>query len=146
MYLLDTTAASLFDPRRQREAASFINWVRYNDALLFLSVITLTEIETGILKLVREDKRQRAGQLVEFRDGLIARYADRLLAVDSDVALTVARIAEAVRPMVIELPDLIIAATARVHTLTVLTRNLRHFVPTGIPVVDPLSGELGGQA
>ena len=73
MYLLDTTAASLFDPRRQKEAASFIDWVRSHDALLFLSTITLTEIETGILKLVREDKLQRASQLVEFRDGLIAR-------------------------------------------------------------------------
>ena len=69
-------------------------------------------------------------------------YADRLLPVDIEVALTVARIGEAVRPMVIELPDLIIAATARVHTLTVITRNLRHFVPTGVPVIDPLSGEL----
>ncbi len=143
MYLLDTTAASLFDPRRQTEAASFIDWVRSHDALLFLSTITLTEIETGILKLVRENKPQRASQLVEFRDGLITRYADRLLPIDVDVALTVARIADAVRPMVIELPDLIIAATARVHTMTVLTRNLRHFAPTGVPVADPLSGELG---
>jgi hypothetical protein len=143
MYLLDTMAASLFDPRRQREAASFINWVRLNDSALFLSTITLTEIEAGILKLVREDKLQRASQLAEFRDGLIACYQDRLLPVDVEVALTVARISDVIRPRVIELPDLIIAATARVHSLTVVTRNLRHFVPTGVPVVDPLSGALG---
>jgi predicted nucleic acid-binding protein len=142
MYLLDTTAASLFDPRRQKEAELFINWVRTNDSLLFLSAITITEIEAGILKLVREDKRQRASQLIQFRDGLIAHYADRLLPIDVEVALAVARLADAIRPMVIELPDLIIAATARVHALTVLTRNLRHFAPTGVPAVDPLSRDL----
>jgi predicted nucleic acid-binding protein len=142
MYLLDTTAVSLFDPRRQREAASFISWVRSHDPLLFLSVFTLTEIESGILKLVRERKVERANQLVRFRDSLIADYADRLLPVDTEVALSVARIAHAMRPRVIELADLIIAATARVHGLVVVTRNVRHFVPTGVSVVDPLSDTL----
>lgn len=77
---------------------------------------------------------------MHYRDSLIARYSDRIL--PFDFALAVARLAENIRPMVIELPDLIIAATARVHRLTVLTSNLRHFTQTGVPVVDPLSVDL----
>jgi len=138
MYLLDTNIVSLFDPRRVGEAAPLIHWMREHDSLLFLSTITLTEIEMGILKLKRENKEARARQLIALRDGLIADFNERLLALDVMVALTVARLAEAVRPMVIERTDLIIAATAKVHGLTVLTRNVRHFEPTGVPAIDPV--------
>jgi len=137
MYLLDTNIVYLFDPRRASEAAPVVDWMRANDLLLFLSTITLTELEAGILKFVRERKEARARQLVALRDGLIADFADRLLPLDVEVALTIARLAEAVRSMVIERTDLIIAATARVHGLTVLTRNMRHFEPTGVPAIDP---------
>jgi hypothetical protein len=138
MYLLDTNIVALFDPRRANEAAHVVQWLRENDPLLFLSTITITEIEAGILKLTREHKDARSRQLAALRDGLIADFKDRLLPLDVEVALTVARLADAVRPMVIERTDLIIAATARVHGLAVLTRNLRHFVPTGVPAIDPL--------
>jgi toxin FitB len=139
MYLLDTNIVSLFDPRRAAEAGPIVQWMREHDSLLFLSTITLTEIEAGILKLSREKKNARAGQLTALRDGLIADFKDRLLPLDAEVALTLARLAEVVRPMVIERSDLIIAATAKVHGLTVLTRNLRHFPPTGVNVIDPVS-------
>ncbi len=138
MYLLDTNIVSLFDPKRRIEAAPIVEWMRENDPLLFLSTITLTEIEAGILKLMRERKEARGRQLMELRDGMIADFKDRLLPLDVDVALTVARLAEALRPTVIERTDLIIAATARVHGLTVLTRNVRHFAPTGVPAIDPM--------
>jgi toxin FitB len=138
MYLLDTSIVSLFDPRRRAEAGPILEWMRRHDPLLFLSTVTLTEIEAGILKLAREEKHARATQLAQLRDGLIADFADRLLPTDVAVALAIARLAEAVRPMVIERADLTIAATAKVHGLTVLTRNVRHFEPTGVPTIDPL--------
>ena len=138
MYLLDTNVVSLFDPRRAGEAAPVVEWMREHDPLLFLSTITLTEIEAGILKLRRKNKDARFRQLVALRDGLLADFRERLLPLDVEVALTLARLAEAVRPMVIERFDLIIAATAAVHGLTVLTRNVRHFQPTGVPVIDPM--------
>lgn len=138
MYLLDTNIVSLFDPRRATEAAPLIQWMREHDPLLFVSTITLTEIETGILKLIRERKDARARQITALRDGLIADFNERLLPLDVDVALAVARIAEVVRPMVVERADLIIAATAMVHGMTVLTRNQRHFEPTGVPTLDPI--------
>lgn len=138
MYLLDTNIVSLFDPRRSAAAAPVIGWLRAHDPLLYLSTITLTEIEAGILKLKRERKDARANQLVILRDGLIADFSGRLLPLDVDVALAVARLADAIRPKVIERTDLIIAATASVHGLTVLTSNVRHFSPTGVTVIDPL--------
>jgi hypothetical protein len=94
---------------------------------------------TGVLKLRRDGQERRAGEYESFRDGLESEFRERILPVDVPVALAIARIGEAVRPMVIEVFDLIIAATARVHGLTVLTRNLRHFAPTGVPVLDPLA-------
>ena len=138
MYLLDTNIVSLFDPRRAAEAAPLIDWMREHDPLLFLSTITLTEIEAGILKLRREKKETRSHQLAALRDGLITDFKDRLLPLDIEVALALARLAEAVRPRVVERADLIIAATAYVHGLTVLTRNVRHFEPTGVPTIDPV--------
>jgi len=139
MYLLDTNIVSLFDPRRAGQATSAIAWMREHDSLLFLSTITLTEIEAGILKLIRERKETRASQITALRDGIIADFSKRLLPLDVEVAPTVARIAERIRPLTIERTDLIIAATASVHGLTLLTRNLRHFEPTGVPVIDPVS-------
>ena len=138
MCLLDTNIVSLFDPRRANEAGPLLDWMRQHDPLLFLSTISLTEIEAGILKLIREGKRARADQLAALRDGLVVDFRDRLLPLDVDVALTLGRLAEALRPKAIERVDLIIAATAKVHNLTVLSRNVRHFEPTRIAVMDPL--------
>jgi toxin FitB len=138
VYLLDTNIVSLFDPRREREAGPALKWMREHDPLLFLSAITMTEIEAGILKLRREHKNARAGQLAVLRDSLIADFRERLLPLDVAVALAVARFAEVARPMVIERTDLIIAATASVHGFTVLTRNIKHFAPTGVTTIDPV--------
>ena len=68
-----------------------------------------------------------------------ADFADRLLAMDAAAALAAARLAEAARPAVIEWKDLVLAATAKVRGLTILTRNLRHSAVTGVPMLDPLS-------
>lgn len=139
MYLLDTNIVSLFAPRRRTEAAPVIDWLRRNDERLFLATMTIAEIEAGILKLVREGKTPRARQLAELRDALIADFGDRILPVSVEVALLVPRLADAARPLTIELADLIIAATARANGLTVLTRNLRRFTSIGVPAIDPLA-------
>ena len=115
MYLLDTNIVSLFDPRRRAEAGPLLDWLRRHDRLIFLSVVTLTEIEAGYLKLLRDGKTARAAQIAALRDGLLADYSDRLLPIDRSVALTVARLAEAARPITLELADLQIAATAAVR-------------------------------
>lgn len=137
MYLLDTTIASLFDPRRRERAGQLIAWMQRNDRSLRLSAVTLLEIETGVLKLHREGKSKRAAEIEALRDGLIGDFAERVLGMDAAVALAAARLAEAVRPAVMEWKDLVIAATAKAHGLTILTRNLRHFAPAGVPALDP---------
>ena len=137
MYLLDTNTVSLFDPRRRERAGPLIDWMRRNDRSLFLSTVTLLEIETGLLKLRREGKHKRASEIEGLRRGIETDFADRLLSMDAAVALTAARLAEAVRPAVLEWKDLVIAATAKAHGLTILTGNLRHFAPAGVSALDP---------
>lgn len=139
MYLLDTNIVSRLDPRRHGSARDLVAWIRRNGAHLSLSVITLTEIEAGILKLRREGQDRRADEYEALRRAIEADFSDRLLAVNAAVALMIARLSEVARPAVVEWKDLIIAATASAHGLTVLTNNLRHFAPTGVPTLDPLA-------
>jgi predicted nucleic acid-binding protein len=128
---------SLFDPRRIERESGIIEKLRRIDDQSFLSVLTLAEVEAGILKLDREDKRQRAQQLGVFRDGLITHWSERILPITTEIALIMARIAERAPPAVVESIDLMIAATASVHGYTVVTRNGKHFELTGVPWVDP---------
>ena len=139
MYLLDTNIVSRLDPRRHGGARDLVAWIRRNGAHLWLSVITLTEVEASILKLRRDGQDGRADEYEALRRTIEADFGARVLVVDTAVALAIARLAEAARPSVVEWKDLIIAATARVHGLTVLTNNLRHFGPTGVPALDPLA-------
>jgi predicted nucleic acid-binding protein len=139
VYLLDTNIVSRLDPRRHAGAGELVAWIRRNGAHLSLSVITLTELEAGILKLRRDGQARRADEYETLRQAIEADFRDRVLAVDTAVAIAIARVAEAIRPTVLEWKDLIIAATAKVHGLVVLTNNLRHFEPIGIPVLDPLA-------
>lgn len=139
MYLLDTNIVSLFDVRRQPNALPLIDWMRRHDRELFLSVVTLLEIETGLLKLAREGRSKRAAEIEALRVDIETSFGSRILSIDAEVALFTARLAEHARPAVVEIRDLLIAATAQVHRMTVLTRNLRHFAPTGVAHLDPLT-------
>lgn len=139
MYLLDTNIVSLLDARRQAIAPPLVEWIERNGAFLFLSAMTIAEMEAGILKLRREGKQARAAEIEALLDGILAGFADRVLPMDAAVARRIAHLAEAARPQVVELADLVIAATAATHGLTVLTRNIRHFAPTGVAALDPLA-------
>src|SRR4051812_35864911 len=115
----------MLDPRRRSEAQPVVSWMRRNGDALFLSAMTLTEMESGLLKLRREGKDKRAAEVTALIDRIEAAFGERILPMDAPVARAVARIGDLVRPRVIELADLIIAATAQVHGLTVLTNNVR---------------------
>lgn len=139
MYLLDTNIVSLLDERRRAHVPELIDWIDRNGAFLFLSAMTVAEMEAGIIKLRREEKLARAAEIEGLLAAILDGFSDRVLPMDADVARRVAHIAEAARPNVPELADLIVAATAAQHGLTVLTRNLRHFLPTGVAARDPLA-------
>ena len=103
-------------------------------AALFISVITVQELETGILLAERSDAPKGALLRTWMNEHVLPAFADRILPVDTAVALRSAMLhVPDPRPV----SDALIAATALVHGLTVVTRNVTDFEPTGVLVVDP---------
>ena len=94
-------------------------------------MITIGEIERGIAGTV--DAVFRA-ELERWLDGLLRRYADRMLDVTAPIARQWGRWTGVVGHDGV---DLLIAATAHVHSLTIATRHTRHFEPTGVATIDP---------
>ncbi len=137
-YIVDTNVISQSAPNRAAHPALGA-WISENAARLFISAITAAEIQEGIAKARREGATRKAANLTAWFETLLHLYNDRILPLDLPTALTTGRLSDQARadghdP---DLPDLIIAATARTHNLTILTRNLRHFLPLGVPVLDP---------
>jgi predicted nucleic acid-binding protein len=139
MYLLDTNVVSTLDPRRHAGAPELVAWLDRNGASLFLSVMTITQMEAGVLKLRREGKHERADAISGLVAAILAGFEDRVLVMDVEVARHVARLGEATYQQPVALPDLIIAATACRHGLTVLTRNMRDFGRLGVSAHDPFA-------
>lgn len=137
MYLLDTNAIS--EPKRARPDLNVVRWL--SDQLLsdlHLSVITVGELRRGIVRL---EPSRRRDDLDFWLEDMIFRYGQRILAVDLAVTERWASLAEANRAAgrTSEMTDELIAATAHVHGLTVVTRNVRHFEHSGCRVLSPWS-------
>lgn len=137
MYLLDTNIVSMLDPRRHAQAPALIDWLERNGASLFLSVITITELDAGVLKLRRDGKTDRADEIAGLVATILGDFGERVLAIDVETSRHVARLAEHTHRQPISLPDLIIAATAVRHGLVVLTHNMGEFSRLGIAARDP---------
>jgi len=137
MYLLDTNIVSMLDPRRQAHAPALIEWLDRNGASLFLSVMTIAEIDAGVLKLRREHKSERADQLAGLVAAILTDFGDRVLPVDTETARHIARLGEQTYQQPIGLSDLIIAATAIRNGLVLLTRNMSELGRLGIAARDP---------
>ena len=110
-----------------------------HSASLFLSVVTVAEITDGIAKLRREGAVRRAADLADWLDTVVHLYGDRVLGFDTEVARTAGALADLARGQgqAPGFADIVIAATAQRHGLTILSRNLRHFEPLGVAVIDP---------
>ena len=130
MFLLDTDVLSALRRReRNPEIARWVGTQRTTD--LYLSVVTVGEIERGIMR----QQRRAPGfvrELALWLDRLLAWYGERILPVDVATARRWGRLSATLG---YDSPDLLIAATALEHGLTVVTRNVRHFEPTGVAVV-----------
>ena len=132
MYLLDTVILS--ELRRKLRNAGVVGWIStQSTADLYLSTITLGEIERGIAQQ-KAINPGFAATLAGWLDRILTRYADRILPVDASTARRWGRLSAQLGN---DSADLIIAATALEHGLTVVTRNTRHFGPTGVPVLNP---------
>jgi toxin FitB len=136
MFLLDTNVVSELRKIRLGKAdphvAAWADGVEASD--LYLSVITLQELEIGILLLERRDPAQGGLFRIWLNQHVLPAFDGRILAVDAKVALRSARLhVPDPRPV----RDGLIAATALVHNMTVVTRNLADFVPTGVATLNP---------
>ena len=131
MFLLDTDVLSALRKReRNPEAVRWVEAQRASD--LYLSVVTVGEIERGIGQQQRRDP-SFAMDLAFWLDRVLAWYGDRILPVD---AATARRWGQLSAVLGNDSADLLIAATALEHGLTVVTRNARHFEPTGVHIVN----------
>ncbi len=100
----------------------------------FLSVITILEIETGVLLVERREAAQGAVLRSWINDHVLPAFSDRIIAVDTAVAQCCAKLHV---PDPRSDRDAIIAATALVHGMTVVTRNVDDFNPTGVDLFNP---------
>ncbi len=132
MYLLDTNVVSaLRRPDRHPAPTAWLKDQRPSD--LYMSVVTIAEIERGIARQISQDSTF-ARELAAWLERTLAGFADRLLGIDVPTARRWSRLSASLSH---NDADLLIAATALEHGLTVVTRNLRHFEPTGVPVLNP---------
>ena len=135
MFLLDTVILS--ELRKRQRDPGLAAWVaaqRSGD--LFVSVVTIGEIQRGI-DLQRSKDPPFAAALADWLDRLLIGYAERILGFDLGMARRWGRLAADLGH---DSADLMIAATALERGLTVVTRNVRHFQATGVPLLNPFQG------
>ena len=136
MFVLDTNVVSeLRKVRFGKADANVAAWAQGVDAAaLFVSAITILELELGVLLIERKDAVQGAMLRAWLDLQVLPEFAGRTLPVDSAVAQRCARL---------HVPDkrgerdALIAATALVHGMTLVTRNLADFRPTGVNLLNP---------
>ncbi len=139
MFLIDTNVLSEFRKAgTDRMDLAVKAWFdEVPEEQTFISVISIMELERWVLLKARHDPAQAGIIRRWLQSRILPRYARRLLSVDRAVAQKTAALhVPDPRPH----PDALIAGTALVHGLTVVTRNTRDFAPLGVPVIDPWSG------
>jgi predicted nucleic acid-binding protein len=143
LYLVETNVLSAGAPTKAVATPDLVAWTDRNSAGLYLSVITVAEVEDGIAKSRRLGAQRKAERLSEWLERLLHLYGSRVLSVDLDTARRVGTLADRARsqgqaPGLADLADLAVAATAEMHGYTVLTRNFRRCGSAGVPALNPV--------
>ena len=132
MFLVDTDVVSAL--RRPERNPAPARWLEAQQpSSVYLSVMTTGEIERGIARQRRQNP-SFARDLAQWYEKILLSFADRILPVDVAVASRWGRLSASIGN---ESVDLLIAATALEHGLTVVTRNVGDFEPTGVWVLNP---------
>jgi toxin FitB len=141
VYLVDTNVISEAAPLRTAAPRELVTWMDRHSSALYLSAVTVAEIEMGIAKARRERATRKANDLTAWLNTVLHLYGDRVLSFDAETARVAGALSDLARSRGRPpgLADVIIAATAKHRSLTVLTRNLRHFAPLGVPAHDPFA-------
>lgn len=134
-FLLDTNVLSELRKAQRRADPQVRDWVaRQETHTLFVSVITIMELELGVALKERRDPKQGARLRTWLSEHVLAAFADRIIPVDLPVAQ---------RAAALHVPDhqperdALIAATATTHGMTMVTRNVSDFAPTGVVLLNP---------
>ena len=136
-YLLDTNVLSeARRPRGDEGVKAWISSVPTDE--LYLSVLVIGEVRRGIERLVRRDPDQ-AGVYEAWLDTVLRDYADRILPVDAGIADEWGRMSV---PDPVPIVDGLMAATAKVRTMTFVTRNTADVERTGVALLDPFTGDV----
>ena len=138
MFILDTNVVSELRKVRLGKADEYVaKWADSVDAAdLYLSVITIQELAMGVLLAERRDPAQGVIFRAWLNRHVLPAFAGRVLSVDLAVAQRSARLHV---PDPCPIRDGLIAATALVHGMTVVTRNVVDFEPTGVRILNPWS-------
>jgi len=136
MYLLDTNVISeLRQDRGRRTSARVAAWIGAQEpGLLYLSIVVVLELEMGVLRKEQSDPAQGAVLRRWLEGYVLPSFGGRILPVDVQVAR---RCAALHVPVTQPYGDALIAATAEVHGMIVVTRNVADFLPTGVAVFNP---------
>lgn len=138
MYLVDTDVLSRSDPSKADEDARAVRqWLDQASAYIFLSWVTIAEIEKGIARAVRIDASTKADKLRSWIDAITHLHSGRILPFDREAALIAGPIMDRARAHQPGFADVAIAATAKANDLTVLTANERHFRLLDVAIVNP---------
>jgi predicted nucleic acid-binding protein len=138
-YLVDTNVLSATAPTAAVTRHALVTWMDAHSAEIFLSAITIAEIADRVAKAKREGARRKAAELSAWLRTVLHLYGDRVLPFDSATAEIAGALADLARGRGHSpgFADVAIAATARRHDLTILSRNTRHVAPMDVAVIDP---------
>ncbi|OWF65966.1 VapC toxin family PIN domain ribonuclease [Polynucleobacter hirudinilacicola] len=138
MYLLDTNVVSEFrksaDGRINKHVKRWADEI--SPELMFISAISVLELEIGVLQMERRDKKQGLILRKWLNKNVLPAFLDRVLPVDVEVAQ---RCASLHVPNPKSERDAMIAATAIEHRMTIVTRNVSDFSQSGVKIFDPWS-------
>jgi toxin FitB len=139
MYLVDTNVISEVRKRDRADkgVVAFFRKAAQEDVDLYLSVVTIGELRRGVEIIRHRGDKPQATSLEKWLDNVLREFGQNVLAVDEDAGQLWGRLRV---PHPEHALDKLIAATAMIHNLTVVTRNVDDFAGTGARVLNPFIG------